>query len=86
MATIEKKIWPEYFTLVKSGRKKFELRVADFRIRDGDMLVLREWDPKKQTYTGRSLRRRARYILKFKLDKFSQKRQIIRKGLYVIGF
>ena len=30
MVKIKKKIWPEYFKLVKSGKKKFELRLADF--------------------------------------------------------
>lgn len=32
MVVIKKKIWPEYFELVKSGKKRFELRVADFEI------------------------------------------------------
>ena len=33
---IKKKIWPEFFELIKSGKKKFELRVADFDIKEGD--------------------------------------------------
>lgn len=86
MATIEKKIWPEYFRLVKSGKKKFELRVADFRIRKGDVFVLREWNPKTKTYTGRTLRRRAQYVLKFNLNAFGQKSRILKRGLYVIQF
>ena len=32
------------FELVKSGKKKFELRLADFDIKEGDTLVLKEWD------------------------------------------
>lgn len=86
MAVIEKKIWPKYFDLVKSGKKKFEIRLADFRIREGDILLLREWDPKIKRYTGRKLRRRARYILRFKLNDFDQRKQILKKGLYVIEF
>jgi len=33
---IKKKIWPEFFELIKSGKKKFELRVVDFDIKEGD--------------------------------------------------
>ena len=84
MKTVKKKIWPEYFELVKAGKKKFEARVADFKIREGDTLVLEEWDPKKKKYTGRKLKRKVKYILKFKLDDFGQKKLIERKGMYVI--
>lgn len=83
---IEKKIWPEYFRLVKSGKKRFEVRLADFRIREGDVLILREWNPKTKKYTGRTLHRRTRYVLKFKLDAFGQKRRIMKRGVYVIQF
>ena len=50
---IKKKIWPEYFELVKEGTKRFELRVADFDVKEGDVLILEEWDPKEKKYTGR---------------------------------
>lgn len=84
MAIIKKKILPEYFELVKSGKKKFELRLADFKIKEGDILVLEEWDPKKKEYTGKKLKRKVKYILKFHLDDFGQKKEIEKKGLYVI--
>lgn len=84
MAVVIKKIWPEYFKLVKNGKKKFELRLADFNIKEGDILVLEEWNPKTEKYTGRKIRRKVKYILKFKLDDFGQKREIDKKGLYVI--
>jgi len=86
MAIIRKKIPPKYFNLIKSGKKKFELRLAEFKIKEGDILILREWDPKKKEYTGREIRKRVKYILKFKLDDFGQKEEIQRKGLYVIQF
>ncbi len=86
MATIQKKIWPKYFQLVKSGRKRFEPRVADFRIRKGDIFVMREWDPKKKAYTGRAIKKKVKYVLKFKLDDFGQKKLIEKEGLYVIQF
>jgi len=42
MTTIKKKIWPEYFEAVESNKKKFELRLNDFEINEGDTLVLEE--------------------------------------------
>ena len=42
MAIIRKKTWPHYFELIKSGKKKFDLRVADFKVKKGDTLVLEE--------------------------------------------
>ncbi|MBU0612368.1 DUF3850 domain-containing protein [Patescibacteria group bacterium] len=86
MAVITKKIHPEYFELVKSGKKKFELRLADFEIKEGDLLVLEEWDPVKKEYTGRKMEKYADYVLKFDLDLFGQKEEVIEKGLYVIQF
>jgi len=86
MAIIEKKIYPKYFELIKSGKKKFELRLADFKIKKGDTLVLKEWHSKKKEYTGREIKKKANYVLKFKLNDFSQEKEIERRGLYVIQF
>lgn len=86
MAIIKKKIWPGYFKLVKSGKKKFELRLADFRIKKGDVLLLEEWNPKTKKYTGRRIRKKVKYLLKFKLDDFGQEKEIKKRGLYVIQF
>ena len=83
---IKKKIWPEYFELVKSGKKKFELRLADFRVKEGDVLLLEEWNPKTKKYTGRKIKRKVKYVIKLKLDKFGQKKEMEKKGLYIIQF
>jgi len=84
MATIKKKIWPKYFEVVSSGKKKFELRLNDFDIKEGDTLVLEEWDPKTKRYTGRKIEKKVSYVLKFKLNDFGQEEQIREKGLVVI--
>lgn len=47
------RIWPEYFERVLAGRKGYELRENDRRFREGDALILREWDPDTEEYTGR---------------------------------
>lgn len=84
MAVIKKKIWPEYFELVSSGKKRFELRLADFDIQEGDTLLLEEWDPKTKEYTGRTIEKTVSFLLKFKLDDFGQEQEIKEKGLLVI--
>lgn len=84
MAIIKKKIWPEYFELVSSGKKKFELRVADFEVGEGDTLLLEEWDPKTNQYTGRKIEKKISFVLKFNLNDFGQEEVIREKGLVVI--
>lgn len=83
---IKKKIWPEYFEAVASGKKKFELRLNDFEINEGDTLVLEEWDPKTKKYTGRRVEKHIAYVAKFKLDKmFWPKEEIEKHGLQIIS-
>jgi len=84
MAVIRKKILSEFFELVKSGKKNFELRLADFDIKEGDTLILEEWNPETKQYTGRKLEKQVKYVLEFNLDDFGQKKEIEEKGLYVI--
>ena len=86
MAIIKKKIWPEYFEVVLSGQKKYELRLNDFDIQPGDTLMLEEWDPKTKSYTGRSVAKKATYVGKFKIDQlFWPEAEIKEKGLQIIS-
>ena len=62
---IEKKILKDYFKKIQSGEKKFELRLADWECRPGDILVLKEIDGEKN-YTGRVLEKEVAYVLKTK--------------------
>ena len=59
----ELKCWPEYFQAVQSGEKTFEVRRFDRPFAVGDILLLREWDPKSGDYTGREIRCRISYLL-----------------------
>lgn len=86
MSTINKKIWPEYFVAIVSGKKKFELRLNDFEIKEGDTLLLEEWDPQTSQYTGRKIEKKVTYVLKFKTDKlFWPEEEIKNKGLQIIS-
>lgn len=60
----ELKTWPPYFEGVVDGSKTFEVRREDRPFAVGDVLVLREWDPKLERYTGRSTKRSITYLMR----------------------
>jgi hypothetical protein len=82
---IEKKIWPKEYKEIELGLKTFEVRLADFECRPGDVLVLREWDPKKLAYTGKVLERKVTSVVKTKDLPFWPAEVAERHGLQVIG-
>lgn len=89
MATVEKKIWPANFEKVLSGEKTYEPRLLDFKIKEGDTLFLREWDPKKGKYTGRNLKKKVTQVLKLspsEIRKYWSQDEIEENGLQIISF
>ena len=66
MKIIKKKAWSELFEKVLSGKKKFDIRLADFDIKEGDILILEEYNPKTKQYTGRVIKKKVGYILSTK--------------------
>ena len=83
---IHKKTWPELFEKILTGEKKFDLRIADFKVRVGDTLVLEEWDNITQKYTGRKIEKKVGYILKTKDLEFWSKEDINKYGYQIIQF
>jgi len=83
---IEKKVWPEFFQKILNGEKNFELRLADFECNIGDILVLKEWDPKTEKYTERILEKEVTYVLKTKDVKFWSKEDMKKYGFQIISF
>lgn len=67
-----------------SGKKKFELRLADFDIHPGDTLILEEWDKDKKEYTGRTLQTKATYVIKTKDCHFFPQEDVDKYGFQVI--
>ena len=86
MAKIEKKVWPKYFEAILGGDKTFEVRLADFECNEGDVLLLREWDPEKKDYTGRTIEKKITYIIKTKDLSFWSKKEVEKYGFQIIGF
>ncbi len=84
MAEIHKKVWPEYFQLILNGAKKFDLRLADFKIDEGDILVLEEYEPETKTYSGRRIKKIAKSIIKFNPTRMHSKEEIKKFGFYII--
>ena len=83
---IKKKTWPEYFQMILDGKKKFELRLADFELKEGDTLVLEEYEPKSKKYTGRKVAKKVKSLIKInplKMQMYSED-EIKKHGLYVI--
>jgi ASC-1-like (ASCH) protein len=79
MQTITKKIYPEYFQQILDGKKKFEVRLSDFDIEEGDLT---------KEYTGREITKTVGLVGKWKLEhfeKFWDRKDIDDKGLMVIS-
>ena len=86
MARIKKKVWPKYFEAIKMGKKNYELRLADWECKEGDILILKEWDPKNKTYTGRKIEKKVAYVAKFKIDElFWPEEEIKKHGIQIIS-
>ncbi len=86
MSKIEKKIWPEYFQAVLEGKKTYELRLADFECKPGDILVLKEWDPATKQYSGREIEKTVSYVGKTKDYNFWPAEDIDKYGYQIISF
>lgn len=86
MAKIRKKIWPKWFKIMMSGKQNVQMRLADFKLKAGDILLLEEWNPKKKEYTGKILRKRVKRVIKFNPLDFYSPSQIKKYGCYLIEF
>jgi ASC-1-like (ASCH) protein len=83
---IQKKVQQKYFTDVLEGRKSFEVRLADFRCKPGDTLVLLEQKQGTKKLTGRKLNCEVLYKLNTKaITKFYTKKDMDKHGLVILA-
>ncbi len=61
--THELKTWPVPFWDVTSGSKTFEVRRSDRNFKVGDLLLLKEYDPKTNRYSGEEIYVRIDYTI-----------------------
>jgi len=83
---IHKKCWPVFFEEVLKGNKKFEVRLADFNVEEGDILVLEEYNPETKEYTGRSVKKKINFARKWNICYAYSLEDIKKFGLNLIGF
>lgn len=83
---IRKKTWKEAFEKILSGEKTFDARLANFRCKPGDILVLEEYDPKTKKYTGRKIEKKVTFVLNTKEQKYWSQSDIKKEGLLITGF
>lgn len=62
--THQLKIHPQYFIELVLGLKKVEVRLNDRNYQERDLLILNEWCPRMQKYTGNIQVRKIDYIIK----------------------
>lgn len=82
---IEKNILPEYFNEILEGRKKYELRLADWGCNEGDILVLKERDV-DGVYTGREIEKEVTHVLKTKYQNHFSEEDVEKYGFQIISF
>ena len=83
---IVKKVQQEYFEAILEGRKTFELRLADFKCKPGDTLVLKEQKQGTREFTGREKEFDITYIASTKeAEKFSTKEDNDKYGFVVLA-
>ena len=74
----------ELFEKVLSGKKKFDLRLDDMEIEEGDILVLKEIDSERN-FTGREIEKQITFVVRTKdLDYWSEEEKN-KKGFVVMS-
>jgi ASC-1-like (ASCH) protein len=94
MKTIIKKIDTEWFDLILAGKKKYELRLADFDIEEGDIIRLEEYtqegfsgNTEGRKPTGRSIEKKVTFLRKTNIKQWIENQpELLEKGFYVIQF
>lgn len=83
---IQKKVQEKYFKAVAEGKKRFEVRLADFECQPGDILVLKEQKQGTKKLTGREIECEVIYRFNTKeVEKFYSKKDIDKHGLVVLA-
>lgn len=71
------KTWPAYFLAITSGRKNFEVRKNDRPFKEGDIILLQEYDADKKQYTGKEWQGEITYVM--------NDSEFCKKGFVIMG-
>ena len=78
-------MWPESYEKVLSGDKTYDIRLADWDVVQGDVIIFQEWDPSTEQYTGREMTRQVGYVGKTKDWEVWPKEEIEEYGYQIIS-
>jgi hypothetical protein len=59
--------------------------LGDWECKSGDLLILREWDPKTEGYTGREIKKEVGYLAKEKDLSFFEAKDLEKYGYQIIS-
>ncbi len=83
---ITKKVQEKYFKAILEGEKTYEVRLADFECKPGDVLVLLEQKDGTRELTGRKMECEISMVFNTKdMEKFHSKNEIEKYGLLVMA-
>lgn len=70
--------------MLKDGKKKFDIRLADFEVAEGDTIIFEEWDPEEKEYTGRILKMEVTLLMKTKDLQYWKEEEVNKYGFNVM--
>jgi len=73
------------FEEILSGRKKFEVRLGDIKVDNGDILILKECE-KNGSETGREIEKKIGFVLKTKDMDWWTEEEKNKNGFIIMGF
>lgn len=71
------KCWPEYFNDIKAGIKTFEVRKNDRPFQVGHPILLQEYNPETNSYTGKEWSGTITYLM--------ADTDFVKKGYVILG-
>ncbi len=86
MARIVKQVQSQYFNLILEGKKRYELRLANFDYKPGDTLILQEQHDGTEELTGREIETEILNTINTKVaEEFWSKEDIEKYGMVVLS-
>ncbi len=66
------------------AKKNIDVRLADFDLNEGDVIVFEEYSPLTKEYTGKVLKKTVKNINKIKVTDFNSIDEITKHGHYIV--
>lgn len=82
---IVKKVLSEYYEKIVSGEKKYDIRISDFDVNVGDIIVFNEIDKESKLPTGKSIEKTVTYIGRTKGWMEDKKEEIEEYGFVIMS-